>query len=471
MLHIPRVALLALIPPIVAACGDGSTAPDFALVALVIVQPDSVAVAVERDVQLHVTLQDRAGNTLPERLVAWNSSDTNTARVDSTGVVYGVEVGRVTITAVADGRSDSAAVRVAEGYTSVAASVNGRENFSCGVTFSHRLYCWGSGSFGTLGRGDSASSAAPVRSGSDAEFVQVSVGSSHACAVAMDGRAYCWGHNDEGELGDGSTVGRPVPTPVSGGLSFRMVDAGFQHTCGVTEAGPAYCWGANRSGQLGDGTEMPATQPVAVVGGLTFRTVSSGEDHTCGLTDGGLGYCWGSNSHGQLGADSTPGRSLVPVRAAASLTFTSLSAGRHLYTCGVASSGTPYCWGHNDMGQLGRGTATTAEPTVAPVMGDLVLDAIDGGAFHTCGVGAAGAAYCWGFGDYGQLGDGQATSSYVPVRVAGDQAFTSVATGLAHTCAITVEGSAYCWGFNSDGELGDGTAITRSKPVRVANSL
>ena len=38
----------------------------------------------------------------------------------------------------------------------------------------------------------------------------------------------------------------------------------------------------------------------------------------------------------------------------------------------------------------------------------------------TCGVTLAAVAYCWGYGFYGQLGNGTTTSSSVPVKVAGE---------------------------------------------------
>jgi alpha-tubulin suppressor-like RCC1 family protein len=70
------------------------------------------------------------------------------------------------------------------------------------------------------------------------------------------------------------------------------------------------------------------------------------------------------------------------------------------------SGGTLYCWGGNLLGQLGRATnvgTTTPNPTPAAV-GGLTLATVAGNGAHACGLTAAGAAWCWGFNRYGQLG-------------------------------------------------------------------
>src|SRR5437773_4630444 len=75
--------------------------------------------------------------------------------------------------------------------------------------------------------------------------------------------------------------------------------------------------------------------------------------------------------------------------------------------------------------------------------------------YHTCGVTAAGAAYCWGDNTYGQLGDGTTTNRLTPVLVAGGVSFAAVSAGaFRSTGGPTAAGGAYCWGNNNYGHLG-----------------
>jgi alpha-tubulin suppressor-like RCC1 family protein len=82
--------------------------------------------------------------------------------------------------------------------------------------------------------------------------------------------------------------------------------------------------------------------------------------------------------------------------------------------------------------------------------------ALDAGFSHICGRNAAGAAYCWGYGVFGQLGVGgnpPVPDAYAPAAVMGGHAFTSMAAGIGHTCGTT-PGSTYCWGGNAQHQLG-----------------
>ena len=196
-----------------------------------------------------------------------------------------------------------------------------------------------------------------------------------------------------------------------------------------------------------------------MLGGLEFASLGAGGSSNCGVTTGGEGYCWGWNDDGQLGDGTTTDRS-EPALVAGGLTFASIEVGG-FHTCGVTAQGAAYCWGRNTDGQLGDGTTTaSAEPVLVDAAG-LTFTAITVGFRHSCGLTAAGAAYCWGSAAFGQLGHSSNVSSTSPVQVVDVSQFLSLKAGAEYTCGVeTATDDAWCWGFNASGQLGADAAET-----------
>lgn len=138
------------------------------------------------------------------------------------------------------------------------------------------------------------------------------------------------------------------------------------------------------------------------------------------------------------------------------------------HTCGVTTAGAAYCWGSNNQGQLGTGD-TTDSNTPQPVKGlESGVASIDAGYKHNCAVTTTGQVKCWGTNSAGELGDSTTTNSKVPVAVKDLPAAKAVSAGSAATCAITTNDALKCWGSNDTQQLGalfDGHNST--KPVDV----
>jgi alpha-tubulin suppressor-like RCC1 family protein len=156
----------------------------------------------------------------------------------------------------------------------------------------------------------------------------------------------------------------------------------------------------------------------------------------------------------------------VTAQTAAPPALVQVSAGA-AHTCGITAAGQAWCWGHGTNGQLGNGERVDRlVPT--PVSGSLVFRQISASWFHTCGVTTDNRIWCWGANFAGELGDGTLERRTSPVRVSSTLRFQTVSAGSGqHTCALTTDRVAYCWGLNGDGELGDGTLTSRTLPVPV----
>jgi alpha-tubulin suppressor-like RCC1 family protein len=165
--------------------------------------------------------------------------------------------------------------------------------------------------------------------------------------------------------------------------------------------------------------------------------------------------------------------------ALAPLPFRQVSAGYN-HTCGVTTDDRAYCWGYSQWGQLGNGTTSGPEECnthpcssrPVAVLGGLRFRHVIAGTEFTCGLTTNNRAYCWGRNESGQLGDGTTTTARLrPVAVAGGRSFLLVRAGGAHACGIDTSHAAFCWGSNSNGQLGDGTTTRRLTPVRVSRGL
>ena len=184
----------------------------------------------------------------------------------------------------------------------------------------------------------------------------------------------------------------------------------------------------------------------------------------CALTAGGSAYCASNPFFERTPADSDVIPSLVP-----GLTFSSV-VGSGGTNCGVTSSGAAYCWGSGSGGVLGNGD-TLDSATPVPVSGGLTLSTVSQWGYTTCGLTTAGTAYCWGL---FALGNGTTQPSNVPTAVGGGLTFSSLSVGYNFVCGITKANAAYCWGDPRMGELGGPTTAANDYgllPVAVSGGL
>ncbi len=402
--------------------------------------------------------------------------------------------------------------------TGVRSITSGAAN-SCALLTSGKVDCWGDDQFGELGNakyGRADNSAVPVAvkgvggTGTLDGVRSLAAGDFDVCALLTSGKVDCWG---------GPTPRFAVPVAVKGvGGSGTLSDVasligGRNGFCALLASGGVDCWGAGNYGQLGNGTfytnpkDAGSAVPVAVegvggsgtLGGVASLSTDSGVGFCALLTSGGVD-CWGEGNYGQLGNGTFypfgnyGGGSAVPVAVegvggsgtlggVASLTSEDYDGSGGGDFCARLTSGKVVCWGYGRFGQLGNGRLDTTgnQGSAFPVAvkgasGTGTLDGVasliteDG---TTCALLTSGKVDCWGLGYDGQVGngkfytDGNAAGSALPVAVEGVGGTGTLAgvarlTGAAlGSCALLTSGGVDCWGYGYYGELGDGTFYTR----------
>lgn len=344
--------------------------------------------------------------------------------------------------------------------------------------------------------------------------VRVTAGDAHTCALMMPedselgdlGFVKCWGANESGQLGIGARLlgdepeARPVVFQDAGsgtltaGARFLTsgLCAGRNFTCAdaqLEEGATVVCWGSNAQGQLGIGAQLGSATVANAVGGvvgpvtkgidlaprdgkpdpfLGLSSVTCGADFACALDPEGRAWCWGANDVGQLGSGSPSARPSTVAQLVApdeNLVFSNLAAGgRHV--CALDPENALWCWGSGARGQLGQ---PVSEPSAIPLALDLTaISYALGRDFTIVRASRGGRTTSFGSNFFGQLATNDNTASPIPVIADGlsgrEIALLFGGPMAAHACAL-VGPSLSCWGANPLGQLGDGTTTDRYAPV------
>jgi alpha-tubulin suppressor-like RCC1 family protein len=304
--------------------------------------------------------------------------------------------------------------------------------------------------------------------GISATVTQIATSNSDTYALTSAGAVWAWGVGSYGELGNGSTpldaltavrVGFPPGVRITALPDPMPFDGGLA----IDTSGNAWAWGLNATNDLclpGGTAVVPRPEKIP----LSDVTVGTGaRTHSLFVSHGTL-YACGSGEFGELGNGSAKS-SAVPTRVGGlpkgpvkALTSSWGGSGA------LMADGAYYNWGYNQAGQLGNGTAVDS---AVPVRVDLPAAAVrvfQGGSGpkngQTIALLADGSLWTWGNGAYGQLGDGRAGNSTTPVRITLPSGHrpVAVASGGFASYAIDQSGRLWAWGRDDDGQLGTGSS-------------
>lgn len=259
---------------------------------------------------------------------------------------------------------------------------------ACAVLESGEVWCWGDNSRKQLARATPAGIGRPGKAelGDDLAVARTAAGTYTGFALTAEGALLSWGAVAGAE---GSVSGRiaslsPDLHPYAvelGPVSSFAVSAtavlpaalpnparGIGHACAVV-GGEVFCWGDSREGALGDGLPGPVKKPApAALASQTAwarQVVAAGEVTCARLTDGTV-ECTGDNTRGALGSETAMELAFA-FQPAKNLEEDAMQLAASSGTiCAIVRGGRVVCWGSNEAGELGQGTADL-EPHVTPV--------------------------------------------------------------------------------------------------------
>lgn len=351
---------------------------------------------------------------------------------------------------------------------------------ACALHEGGRVSCWGANSVGQLGDASLGSRGAPVPV--DVEGVTALAATrERTCAVA-DGRIVCWGRELSMESDEPQG-----PMVLDASETFTAVAHGISTMCALDSTGRAHCWGDDRFGMTDPpdarfealvaapyafcgqsssgwtcwGHETPSEAAIAAM--ADAPAVAFGDHHGCLLAADGSVSCWGDNDRGQVLGSLTHQR--PPSRVAAlddAIDVQSNDYGR----CALRRDGHVVCWGCLDPLPWEDATEEGERPEPPPERCSSVPVARSGveGAVelavapeHACARDRAGALFCWGSNEHGQLGLPEVTIAREGQRVPGIEGVEGVCAADGYTCVITADRRVACIG-----QAGEGDYIART---------
>ncbi len=261
-------------------------------------------------------------------------------------------------------------------------------------------------------------------------FVDVVAGAYDCYAIKEDRTVWAWGSSYDSIL-----------TMIEGLDNVKSLAVGFGHALALKYDGTVWAWGNNSCGQLGDGTKTKSTVPVQVKGLDEVKDISAGDQHSMALKYDGTVWTWGLNIDGQLGNGTTESKS-TPVQVEGLFDIVSIKGSNIRHSLALRNDGTVWAWGYGAYGQLGNGSNNSS---LVPIQVKNLsgVTSIYAGNSSSYAIDKNGSVWRWG----------SANASKVPQRteISG---VVELALGSSHELALKEDGTVWGCGYNSSGQLG-----------------
>lgn len=219
----------------------------------------------------------------------------------------------------------------------------------------------------------------------------------------------------------------------------------------------------------------PYTPTAVVVPNTTFTSIAFNQNASSALDSNGNLWSWGDNASGQSCLGDLTQR-IAPTQVTSFLTapatLVAISRG-YDHLLALDSTGKVWGCGSNTVGQIGDGASGAANNRNAPtaVIGlPANIVQVAAASATSYALTADGNVWAWGRNQYGNLGNGSASSSTAanatPALVPGLSDVVMIANGRDHVLALKRDGTVFAWGLNGSNQVNAGTTDVLS-PVMV----
>lgn len=310
-----------------------------------------------------------------------------------------------------------------------------------------RVWCWGWPS-APGGRGGPVELAAVVAGVED--VVELRAGGRQTCARTRDDALFCWGERfvapgaaDPQVAAWNPVTGTPPSSmlprfhaaPVRVGFDrIASFDVGRAHACAIDATGALGCWGSNANDEIGGYADPD--RPHRVFEGAT--EIDAGPFYTC----------FGTEAAAPARPRSRAPEPAARRRCSGAPPDVAATGGRE-YESLADQFGSLACWIDEGRVQCERVGAWAPQDFEIPDFTDVTALAL--GAYHGCVARADASVWCWGQNNMRELGFEREGGAAQPVPGVAARA---LGAGPSRTCALTTESTIVCWGDNEHGAAG-----------------
>ncbi|KAL0402814.1 UNVERIFIED_CONTAM: RCC1 domain-containing protein 1 [Sesamum radiatum] len=415
-------------------------------------------------------------------------------------------------------------VRLPQGGTSWKDVCGGGCGFAMAISDSGKLITWGSTddlgqSYVTSGKHGEMPEPFPLPT--EAVIVKAAAGWAHCAAVTAGGEVYTWGWKEcvpSGKVFGDPSTGASIEKDALEKQSLLLTEQVSPRSHGSRSSGGSVSGGDSRGSdettkrrRVSPGKQAAESSSsvdetlsafpclVTLNPGVRIASVAAGGRHTLALSDVGQVWGWGYGGEGQLGLGSrirmvssphpvpcvdssfnkdrsmglsrgSMGPEGQSFRVPGNYIKAIACGGRH--SAAITDAGALLTFGWGLYGQCGQGsTDDELSPTCVSSLLGIRIEGVAAGLWHTICISADGDVYAFGGNQFGQLGTGADQAETLP-RLLDAPSLENVhakvvSCGARHSAVVTEDGKTFCWGWNKYGQLGLGDVIDRNIPSQV----